>query len=326
MSWMILVVVLIVLGFVVYKRKNATAQLSDKKIKTLVDNQMKRIDEMIVSLSIEGKTISLPVLLSGIEESKVEHPGDDTFITATDNLRKDLIKKYASHIPTDEAYIENGDITIWCEFPGCYERHLQRRYNNILFPPERRIIAKSVIEEARRKDKLDRQRFLQDIKDFSAQVKNQQVLSAQEAVSVSRKAQSLIEVAASIGGDLKDEIQALETTEENVEQLLNEIMPEGANLGERISSYSSIKRIPFMAQLHRKDTPILTSEEIPTLLSEDLSTMSIIGYISRSFADFKPSEEDIKKHLDNAIGQGFDKHYAQEIINAWNEKPITTEK
>ncbi len=74
-----------------------------------------------------------------------------------------------------------------------------------------------------------------------------------------------------------------------------------------------------MAQMKRKDTPILETEEVPTLLSENIATISVVGYISRSFPDFKPSEADIKRHLDEAVRQGFDKSAAQQILKAWNE-------
>lgn len=318
MSWVLLVVVFIIIGYVIYIRKKGAPRLSAQEIKDLVARQMKQIDETLVCLSIEGKSISLPPFLAHLEESKAEHPGDDTYITAIDNLKKDIIKKYGSHIPPDEAFIENGEMIIWSKLPGCFERHLQRRYKSILFPQERRFISKKEIEEARKKDELDKERFIQEIKNFADQLKSQQNLSPQEAISVSRKAQSLIEKAASIGGDLQNEIQALETIEKDIERSVNEVMPEGADLGKLLGSYSSINRIPFMAQLQRKDAPILKNEEVPTLLSEDLSTISFIGYVSRSFPNFQPSEADIKRQLDEALRQGFDRDRAKEIMNAWN--------
>jgi hypothetical protein len=80
-----------------------------------------------------------------------------------------------------------------------------------------------------------------------------------------------------------------------------------------------MERIPYLAQMKRKDTPILETEEVPTLFSENFATISAVGYISRNFPDFKPSEADIKKHLDEAVRQGFDKGMAQNILKAWNE-------
>jgi hypothetical protein len=39
--------------------------------------------------------------------------------------------------------------TKWSKNPGCFERHLQRRDGNVLFPLERRSVTNKSIEEAR---------------------------------------------------------------------------------------------------------------------------------------------------------------------------------
>jgi len=163
---LLFIAVLIIIGYVIYSRKKQAPHLSAKEIKDLVSRQMKEIDEKIVSLSIEGKPFSLPPFLAGLEESKIEHAGDRSYIEAIDNLIKDIIKKHGSHIPPDEAFIEDGKMIIWSEFPGCYERHLQRRYKSLLFPPERRSVSKKEIDEARERDNFDRARFIEEIKDI----------------------------------------------------------------------------------------------------------------------------------------------------------------
>ncbi len=89
---------------------------------------------------------------------------------------------------------------------------------------------------------------------------------------------------------------------------------------DQAQSLSAMERIPYLAQMKRKNTPILEGEKVPTLLSEDFETISVIGYISRSFPDFKPSDADIIKHLEKAVRQGFDKGTEQQILNAWNER------
>ena len=100
---------------------------------------------------------------------------------------------------------------------------------------------------------------------------------------------------------------------------MSKLAPDAKELLERATSLSIVERNQYMAQSKRKDTPILKGEEVPTLLSEDLATIAGIGLVSRSFApNFRPNEADIKRHLDEAIGQGFSKDKAKEIMDAWN--------
>jgi len=210
----------------------------------------------------------------------------------------------------------------WSKIPGCFERHLQRRDGNILFPPEKRTISKGDIEEAQKRDKVDQDKFVNKIKDLGIELGksgNTSSASIQQTSSVLQEVQALIEEAASIGGDIQNQIQALENAEEQLIQILNQAMPEGSHLLEKTKSLSTTARIPFIAQLKRRNTPILENEEVAALLSEDLATVSLIGYVSRSFPDFKPSEADIIRQLDYAVRQGFSKEHAQEIMTAWNE-------
>ncbi|MGA2318678.1 MAG: hypothetical protein ABSG71_20215 [Thermodesulfobacteriota bacterium] len=206
----------------------------------------------------------------------------------------------------------------WSKFPGCFERHLQRRYNNILFPPERRRVSKEEIAQARKRDEMDKERFVKEVLEFEAQIRNSVYV---DFLSALQKVQDFLEEAASIGGDIGHVTKILEDLEDKTIKYLNEKKPEGNHLLEKARSHSVLARTPFLAQHKRKDTPILESEEVPTLLSEDLPTISVVGLVSRSFPNFKPSTEDIRKCLDEAILQGFDKEYAQQIINAWNEIP-----
>jgi hypothetical protein len=206
----------------------------------------------------------------------------------------------------------------WSKVAGCFERHLQRRDGNILFSPERRHVSKEEIAQARKRDKMDKERFVKEILEFEAEIRNPLYV---DDLSVLQKIQAFLEEAASIGGDIGHVIKMLEDLEDKTMKYLNEKTPEKSHLLEEAHSLSVVHRTPFLRQLFRKDTPILQSEEVPTLLSEDLDTISVVGLASRSFPNFKPSTEGIEKHLDEAVRQGFDKEYAQRIINAWNKIP-----
>lgn len=48
----------------------------------------------------------------------------------------------------------------WKPYPGCFERHLQRRYKSFLFPIDRQEVSLQELQEARQKDSQDCHEFL----------------------------------------------------------------------------------------------------------------------------------------------------------------------
>ncbi|MDI6741958.1 MAG: hypothetical protein QMD11_04375 [Smithella sp.] len=322
MSWVILVLVLIVIGYVIYNRSKVSSHYSPEKIKELTAEQMKTIDKEIKRVSQQGGRLSTPLLLKNFEESKAEHRGDQRFIAVIDNTKKEIMKKYDSYIHPEDAFYENGEMIIWNEYPGCFERHLQRRYKNVLFPPERRHISKKDIEEARGKDKIDEDIFIKAVKNLGAEgeLSEEKIpLSTVKDSTALQKVQAMLVQGASIGGNIQDAILVLENLEKKLIEYMSKLAPDAKELLEQATSLSIVERNQYMAQSKRKDTPILKEEEVPTLLSEDLATIAGMGLASRSFApNFRPNEADIKKHLDDAISQGFSKDRAREIIDAWN--------
>jgi hypothetical protein len=211
--------------------------------------------------------------------------------------------------------------SIWSDNPGCFERHLQRREGNILFPPERRIISKKEIKDAQQKDRIEQEQFAKKINSFIERTKTiDENIPPNQASSILQEVQNLIEEAAEIGGAIESYIQVLENTENNIIESLNRAVPDGADLLKQAQSLSMLKRSPYIAQISRKDSPIHKDEEIPTLLSEDLETIALEGYKSRAFApDYRPNEAEIRKYLKDAVNRGFSKEAADKIISAWNE-------
>lgn len=207
----------------------------------------------------------------------------------------------------------------WSKIPGCFERHLQRRDGNALFPVERRSVSNQEIEEARKRDRPEQERFHKKVDELAKQFRSLEKMPTKQVPTLLQDIQSLIEDAASIGGEALSRIPDLEKIEDDFIQQLNSAMPEGKEMLAGAKSLSAIERIPYLAQRKRRDTPILENEEVPTLLSEDFATISLIGYVSRSFPDFKPSKADIEKHLDEAVRQGFSNEQAQQILKVWNE-------
>ena len=296
------------------------AELAQSLIhKELNDIEGKRQD-IIDSATADGQTVPLKSLFSNIQDEteSVKHELEE--------IKKNLLRKYGENIPVDVVYrlmkqFDPNEVSVWSDNPGCFERHLQRREGNMLFPPERRIVSKKEIDEAQEKDRIEQEQLTPKIKSFLERLNTfDDHMKPDQASILLKEIQELLEEAASIGGAIETYVQPLKSTEENLIELLNEAIPDGVELLKKAHSLSVFKRSPYIAHFSRKDSPISKDEEIPTLLSEDLETISLEGYKSRAFApDYRPNEADIKKHLDTAIALGFSKRSAEQIINAWNK-------
>jgi len=213
----------------------------------------------------------------------------------------------------------------WSQVPGCFERHLQRREGNALFPIERRKVSRAEVTTAQERDQRDQDRFIATVKRLGADLEDSEARNPGSTVrdsSYLKKVQDLLEEAASIGGGrVQNAIRILEPIEENMIQNLNRSMPAATELLQEATALSMTARNTFLAQSTRKDTPMLPEEEIPSILSEDFETISFFGFLSRKFPRFKPCESDIKEHLDAAIKQGFDRERAKALLTAWNSWP-----
>lgn len=210
----------------------------------------------------------------------------------------------------------------WSSIPGCFERHLQRRQDNPLFPIERRKISKAEVVEAQKWDQSEQDHFIALARSLGTELENSEKIKPGSTIQDStclQKVQDLLELAAAIGGNVQNTVQMLESTEAGMIQQLNQQMPDGADLLRQGRTLSTMRRIPFIAQSTRKNSPILSGEEVPTLLSEKPETISLIGQISRSLPDFKPNTGDVKANLDAAVKEGFDRKKASALLNAWNQ-------
>jgi hypothetical protein len=323
----IVLAILIIICLVIFLRRKSSVTLTKAQaelVQGLIHKELNDIEgkrqDIIDSAAANGKTIPLESLFSNIQEET------ESAKQEAEEIKKELLKKYGENIPVDVAYrlikqFDSDEESVWSDNPGCFERHLQRREGNILFPPERRLVSKKEIDEAQQKDRIEQEQFAQKVNSFVARIKAiDENIKPDQASAILRETQDLLEEAAAIGGAIGVYIQALENTEKNLIELLNEAIPDGAGLLKQAQSLSILKRSSYIAQVSRKNSPIHKDEEIPTLLSEDLETIALEGYKSRAFApDYKPNETDIKKYLENAVTIGFSQESAEEIISAWNE-------
>jgi hypothetical protein len=205
---------------------------------------------------------------------------------------------------------------------GCFMRHIQRRKDNPLFMPERRIVTKDEIIEALEKDRIDQGQFIKKILSFMKRFESlESDILPPQAHSFLMEIQDLLEESASIGGNIFLSAQEkLTTIEETLMQYLKEAHPDTANKLEKLKSLSILKRSPFSAQVTRNDSPIPKDEIIPALLSEDLAIISIEGSLNRYYkADPLLNDDSIKDYIEKAVNQELiSKSRADQIITAWN--------
>jgi len=329
MFW-ILLTILIIIGWIIYSRRKSTVTLSEDQAEMALGLIRKERDEiekkrqgLIDNATADGKTVSLEDIFSHIEIKS------DSVKYELEKVKRELFDKYGPNIPVDAVYrimkqFDPDKESPWSDNPGCFERHLQRREGNLLFPPERRIVTIKEINEAQERDRSEQRLFVENVKQFVSSTTEltelENSIPIDRAFSIFKEIQELLEEAASIGGNIGENVQTLKSTEEELIRLLNKVVPDGAEQLEKAHSLSILKRSPYAAQASRKDTPIIKEEEIPALLSEDLETISFAGYLSRAFApDYRPNEADIRKHLEKVVNYGFSKERAAQIIAAWNE-------
>lgn len=177
---------------------------------------------------------------------------------------------------------------IWSPTPGCFERHLQRRYNNPLFPPNRRIVTQSEVEEARARDTMEAESLRGEVKEvlkLFLDLNPGQKIEMTLGLDTARRLDGLIERAARLGGDSSKEEADLIT----LRKALAADMKRGAEeanapgLREALGELDLFLQIlvkgwsnRFLAQMGRKDSPILPEDVVPSLLSEDKETIRLV--------------------------------------------------
>ncbi len=343
MFWFFLAVVVIIGSFFYYKKQKSVMTLNaeqaemvvgliDKEKQALADQMLDMADEA----ALKGATVTVESIVSITPDMKEE------LRKQLEDYKQSLIDTYGTKIPANTAHRLSmemeGNGRMWSEYPGCFERHLQRRDGNILFPPDRRIILRNEIEEALEKDRVEAKLFKIKFRAFVDSrlvvLSSKKNMKPTEAFELLREVMVLAEECATYGESVHEEREHLEGAEEILIKSMNEVMPKGAEGLRRIRSVSSLKRDDYSAQYnYRKDTPILKEELMATLLSEDLEYVTGAGIMckgyeldnilpddeSRKSPDKLPNTYDIKTLLENAVNDGFSKSRADQIMAAWND-------
>jgi len=343
MFWFILAVVVLVCGFIYYRQQKSVMTLNAEQAEMvvgLIDKEKQALDDQMLDVADEaalnGATVSVESVVPITPDMKEEQRKQ------LEDYKQSLIDTYGTKMPANTAHRLSremeGNGRMWSMYPGCFERHLQRRDGNPLFPPERRLILRKEIEESVEKDRVEAKLFKIKFRAFVDSrlvvLSSQKNMKPTEAFEQLQEVMVLAEECATYGESVHEEREHLEVAEEILIKSMNQVMPEGAENLRRIRSVSSLKRDDYSAQYnYRKDTPILREELMATLLSEDLEYITGAGITckgyeldnilpddeSRKRPDKIPNTYDIKIFLENAVNNGFSKSRADKIMAAWND-------
>lgn len=342
MFWFFLAVLVLVVGFIYYKKQKSVMTLNAEQAEMvvgLIDKEKQALADQMLDMAdkaaLNGATVTVESIVPIMPAMKEE------LRKQWEDYKQSLIDTYGTGIPANTAHRLSmemeGNGRMWSMYPGCFERHLQRRDGNPLFPPERRLILRKEIVEAVEKDRVEAQVFKIKHRAFVDSKlilfnskKNMKPIEANELL---REVMVLAEECAIYGESVHEEKEHLERTEEILMNSMNEVMPEGAENLRTINALSCQKRKDYAAQYNRKDTPILKEELMATLLSEDLMYITGAGITckgygldnissadeSRKRPDKLPNTNDIQSFLENAVNDGFSKSRANQIMAAWND-------
>lgn len=172
---------------------------------------------------------------------------------------------------------------IWSQNPGCFERHLQRKYRNALFPSDSRVVTQDQIDRARARDSVDAEDVRHRFTSLLRGLAEGGAASGGEALDRREALGDLLSRAAEVGDALKDDMPAIfQMYEAVVRDILASLSdsPELARELRTALAFSIEKRRLFnncfVAQLRRRDTPIHPDEVVPSLLSETPETIRLM--------------------------------------------------
>jgi hypothetical protein len=161
--------------------------------------------------------------------------------------------------------------------PGCWERHLQRQYENPLFTDVAQPLTQQKIDAARRQDENETQAFK---KSFQALLEEVAALDARVEVEVvlklGNRIESLYEQGAGLREDLTAEKQGLRKLSELIMQSLWSSATLDAQTQEQLAKetvererHFSLLEHPVIAHLLHPQSPITQTHIVPTLLTEN---------------------------------------------------------
>ena len=258
------------------KKTDLNENTLDAVGRTLLEDQSEEAKHLLESLS---------VLHQGSMSKEVEDPRDvgSVWFACLEAVAQYPDSEFAQEfmVLTDAWSTSKRDIRLqWSDHPGCFERHLQRKYKNPLFPPEARIVTQEQIDTAREKDRLEAEEFreqigtaLKPLKDLTAE---NRAIPTTVLFNCRRRIDELFHRAAQLGGNLSQERGKLRKMQSIVTEMVASL-PLKAELRQEWSEAVAMKtqfqnqfeNNCFLAQALRSDSPITSGEFAAALLTEE---------------------------------------------------------
>jgi len=189
----------------------------------------------------------------------------------------------AAHDGKAGTKLESKPMILWSKKLGSFERHLQRRHQNPLFPVQRQKVTAAELAIARDRDARDarevKQEFL-DLLKFIDRLPSQ--ITSSEFKDLRKRIDDLTRKAIGVGGEVTEiapeleELRAvvIESWEKGLEASPTDI--EALQKAEQLYHRgASLFHNPLVVQMTRRDSPIPPEETVPTILSEDITSISV---------------------------------------------------
>lgn len=213
---------------------------------------------------------------------------------AAEALFPDLVAK-TEFAPSSIVSVERRDFYAgktcrWSRYPGSFERHLQRREGNPIFPEGTRNPANEEIKAAREKDAVDFKtaedtalEWLKGVAELVGPAGSEKVM-VREMSDYHKASSDVMAACAEAGGRAEVYLNKVRSVDETIAvETVNAIeksSPEDAEILRGADAVWVAMRAvltqPFAAQYSRKDGPIKSTEVVAALLCESVQTVQEI--------------------------------------------------
>jgi len=163
--------------------------------------------------------------------------------------------------------------------PGCFERHLQRRRQNPLFPTDRQDVGPIEIDQARLRDNAERSTLKSRILEtLHPLMEGPDSVDGQTAIDLLQKLHHLVERVYQSDQGLEQEAAALQRGYQTLSESIRSVRgPEYSaqldSAARALQAQVTLFSAPLLATLSRTDSPMRQDELVPSILGLSVSDM-----------------------------------------------------